>query len=125
MLRNFRKPLVVASPKILLRHPAATSSLAELAPGTFFRPVLDEAVPRTSAGKVLLCSGKHYYALAKQREELGKDQDVAIVRLEVRVDPGASLILERNTNLARLDWIAVASRHQLLQTCSYSVSLGR
>ncbi|KAG0412152.1 hypothetical protein HPB47_010708 [Ixodes persulcatus] len=82
MLRNFRKPLVVASPKILLRHPAATSSLAELAPGTFFRPVLGEAVPRTSAGKVLLCSGKHYYALAKQREELGKDQDVAIVRLE-------------------------------------------
>ncbi|KAH8027629.1 hypothetical protein HPB51_007179 [Rhipicephalus microplus] len=82
MVRNFRKPLVMASPKILLRHPEATSTLEDMAPGKMFMPVLSDPQPRLNACRVLLCSGKHYYALAKHRTELRRDEDTAIVRLE-------------------------------------------
>lgn len=75
----FRKPLVIMTPKSLLRHPMAVSSLADLSAGTFF-PVLDEerTIP---AEKVIFCSGKLYYQLAARREETGADA-IALVRVE-------------------------------------------
>uniref|UniRef100_A0A8B9QST9 2-oxoadipate dehydrogenase complex component E1 n=1 Tax=Anas platyrhynchos TaxID=8839 RepID=A0A8B9QST9_ANAPL len=84
MVRNFRKPLIVASPKVLLRLPAAVSSFEEMAPRTTFKPVIgDSSVDPKSVTQVVLCSGKHYYALVKQRETLGEKQhNVAILRLE-------------------------------------------
>ncbi|XP_065524129.1 2-oxoadipate dehydrogenase complex component E1 isoform X2 [Lathamus discolor] len=84
MVRNFRKPLIVASPKVLLRLPAAVSSVEEMAPKTTFKPVIgDSSVDPKSVTRVVLCSGKHYYALVKQRETLGQKQhNVAILRLE-------------------------------------------
>ncbi|XP_063164221.1 2-oxoadipate dehydrogenase complex component E1 [Candoia aspera] len=84
MVRNFRKPLIVVSPKTLLRLPTAVSSLLEMAPGTTFRPVIgDSTVDPKCVSKVVLCSGKHYYTLAKHRELLEeKKQNIAIVRLE-------------------------------------------
>ncbi|KAG7281034.1 hypothetical protein CRUP_016666 [Coryphaenoides rupestris] len=83
MVRNFRKPLIVAGPKTLLRFSGAMSSLAELAPGTSFRPVLgDSSVAPESVQKVVLCSGKHYYALLKQREASAANQSTALVRVE-------------------------------------------
>ncbi|XP_048356968.1 2-oxoadipate dehydrogenase complex component E1 isoform X1 [Sphaerodactylus townsendi] len=84
MVRNFRKPLIMASPKILLRLPAAMSTLLEMAPGTTFKPVFgDLSVDPKNVSKVILCSGKHYYALAKQREMLEeKKGDTAIIRVE-------------------------------------------
>ncbi|KAL2093545.1 hypothetical protein ACEWY4_010857 [Coilia grayii] len=84
MIRNFRKPLIVAGPKTLLRFPGAVSSLADMAPGTSFKPVLgDPAINPSSVQRVLLCSGKHYYALLKQRESLGAAaQNTALIRLE-------------------------------------------
>ncbi|KAL4658454.1 putative 2-oxoglutarate dehydrogenase E1 component DHKTD1, mitochondrial [Arapaima gigas] len=83
MIRNFRKPLIVASPKLLLRFPGAVSSLADLAPGTTFKPVFgDPSVKPDSVRRVVLCSGKHYYALLKQREVAGATQDTALIRLE-------------------------------------------
>uniref|UniRef100_A0A1A8KLI0 2-oxoadipate dehydrogenase complex component E1 n=1 Tax=Nothobranchius kuhntae TaxID=321403 RepID=A0A1A8KLI0_NOTKU len=83
MVRNFRKPLIVVGPKMLLRFSGAASSLSELAPGTAFRPVLgDDSVPAESVQKVVLCSGKHYYALLKQRETSAANQSAAILRLE-------------------------------------------
>ncbi|KAJ7329520.1 hypothetical protein JRQ81_015694 [Phrynocephalus forsythii] len=84
MVRNFRKPLIVVAPKILLRLPAAVSSLQEMAPGTTFRPVIgDLTVEPKNVSTVILCSGKHYYALAKHRETLEeKKQKTAIIRLE-------------------------------------------
>ncbi|KAM3870535.1 2-oxoadipate dehydrogenase complex component E1 [Diretmus argenteus] len=82
MIRNFRKPLIVAGPKMLLRFSGAMSSLAELAPGTCFRPVLgDTSVSAESVQKVVLCSGKHYYALLKQREA-SANHNTALIRLE-------------------------------------------
>ncbi|NWH79908.1 DHTK1 dehydrogenase, partial [Piaya cayana] len=84
MVRNFRKPLIVVSPKVLLRLPAAVSSFEEMAPRTTFKPVIgDSSVDPKSVTQVVLCSGKHYYALVKQRETLGEKQhNTAILRLE-------------------------------------------
>jgi 2-oxoglutarate dehydrogenase E1 component len=82
MLRRWRKPLIVMTPKSLLRHASAVSRLADFV-GGMFRTVIPDA--RTSApdrtGHVLLCSGKVYYELAHRREQL-KREDVAIVRIE-------------------------------------------
>ncbi|XP_070687044.1 2-oxoadipate dehydrogenase complex component E1 [Pempheris klunzingeri] len=83
MIRNFRKPLIVVGPKMLLRFSGAASSLAEMAPGTSFRPVLgDTSVSAGSVQKVVLCSGKHYYALLKQRETSAANQNTALIRVE-------------------------------------------
>ncbi|MFN7974987.1 MAG: hypothetical protein U0166_21985, partial [Acidobacteriota bacterium] len=76
-----RKPLVVMTPKSLLRHPDATSSAAELAEGSF-APVLDDArVPPEEAKRLVLCAGKVYYDLLAHRRESGVS-GVALVRLE-------------------------------------------
>jgi len=80
MLRRDRKPLVVLSPKTLLRLPAAVSALADLAPGTGFQPVVVTAGERVS--RILLCSGKLAYELERERAALDTG-DVAVVRLEM------------------------------------------
>ena len=77
VLRPWRKPLVIMSPKSLLRHPKAVSSLSELATGTFQRVVPDPDVQ--DAKRILLCSGKVYYDLLAER---GDARDTALVRLE-------------------------------------------
>ncbi|XP_055509441.1 2-oxoadipate dehydrogenase complex component E1 [Leucoraja erinacea] len=83
MVRDFRKPLVVAAPKQLLRLPAAVSSLDEMAPGTTFQPVLgDSSVDPKNVRRVVLCCGKHYYALLKHRETLESARDTALIRVE-------------------------------------------
>ncbi|XP_028669633.1 2-oxoadipate dehydrogenase complex component E1 [Erpetoichthys calabaricus] len=84
MIRNFRKPLIVASPKMLLRFPGAVSSLQDMAPGTYFQPVIgDPSVDPKNVNRVVFCSGKHYYALLKQREVSGNAQhNTALIRLE-------------------------------------------
>lgn len=80
--RHWRKPLVILTPKSLLRHPDCVSSLDELAEG-FFHPVLpDPAAPDPGkATRVLVCSGKVYYDLVAERAARGRD-DVVILRLE-------------------------------------------
>jgi 2-oxoglutarate dehydrogenase E1 component len=91
MHRSFRKPLVVMSPKSLLRHKLAVSRVAEFTHGAF-RSVIDDiacdgavaagvTVVRDRVTRVLLCSGKVYYDLLAARAEQTRD-DVAIVRLE-------------------------------------------
>jgi 2-oxoglutarate dehydrogenase E1 component len=82
VIRPLRKPLVVMSPKSLLRHKDATSSLDELADGRF-QMVLPDQGERdpTKIERIILCAGKVYYDLANWREENARD-DVAILRLE-------------------------------------------
>ncbi|MGE0517141.1 MAG: 2-oxoglutarate dehydrogenase E1 component, partial [Hyphomicrobiaceae bacterium] len=81
MHRAFRKPLVVLSPKALLRAKACVSSLADFAEETGFRAVIpDEAVK--GARRVVMCSGKVYYELAEARAARGLEKDIALVRLE-------------------------------------------
>ena len=79
--RPWRKPLVVFTPKSLLRHPEAVSSLDDLATGSFQRVIPDTTVDAPRVERVLLCSGKVYYDLAAERRRLGRD-NVAILRLE-------------------------------------------
>jgi len=81
MLRTWRKPLVVMSPKSLLRHPKAVSSLDELATGVFQRVIPDVNPNRGKVDRVLICCGKIYYELEQERQDLKRD-DVAIIRLE-------------------------------------------
>ncbi len=82
VVRQWKKPLIVMSPKSLLRLPECTSSLEDCA-NDGFRPVLPDTSSADPAQvqRVLLCSGKVYYDLAKRRDDEGRD-DVAIVRLE-------------------------------------------
>jgi len=82
MKTNFRKPLIVFTPKSLLRHPLAVSTADELANGQFQEILDDPNVKDKKAIKTLvLCTGKVYYDIIAQREELGRN-DVAVVRLE-------------------------------------------
>lgn len=85
LARDFRKPLVVMSPKSLLRLAACRSNLSDFAKGTRFkRYIPDEGTTNgtAKAKRVLLCSGKIYYELLSKREELGLDSDVVIGRVE-------------------------------------------
>jgi len=82
--RNFRKPMIVFSPKSLLRHKLAVSPLALLGPGTKFSRVLPEVDPLVADAdvrRVVFCSGKIYYDLLQERRLRGIN-DVAIVRVE-------------------------------------------
>ncbi|MEJ5112245.1 2-oxoglutarate dehydrogenase E1 component [Erwinia billingiae] len=81
-LRGMRRPLIVMSPKSLLRHPLAVSSLEELATGGFQPAIgeIDELDPK-GVKRVVLCSGKVYYDLLDKRRK-NEQTDVAIVRIE-------------------------------------------
>ncbi len=80
MKRNFRKPLVVFTPKSLLRHPLAVSSMEEFAEGEF-QEVIDDVIDPSKVKKVVLCTGKFYYDLLEERTNKGRE-DVALIRLE-------------------------------------------
>ncbi|MDB6125964.1 MAG: 2-oxoglutarate dehydrogenase, subunit [Pedosphaera sp.] len=80
VVRPWRKPLIVMTPKGLLRDPRVASSLDELAKGHFQR-IIPDSLPVDKIQRILLCTGKVYYELEKQRTEL-KRNDVAIIRLE-------------------------------------------
>ncbi len=82
VVRPMRRPLVVMSPKSLLRHPLCVSSMEDLAHGTF-QPAIGEidALNPSQVKRVVFCSGKVYYDLLEQRRA-NEQQDVAIVRIE-------------------------------------------
>ena len=79
--RLWRKPLVVFTPKSLLRQAEAVSTLDELATGSFQRVIPDLSVDPTRVQRILVCSGKVFYELAAERRRRQRE-DVAIVRLE-------------------------------------------
>jgi 2-oxoglutarate dehydrogenase E1 component len=82
VIRPWRKPLVVMSPKSLLRHRRAVSTMDELANGHFQRIIPDDpSIDPKKVKRVLLCSGKIYYDIVERRENEDRD-DVAIIRIE-------------------------------------------
>ncbi|MEM1107909.1 MAG: 2-oxoglutarate dehydrogenase E1 component [Planctomycetota bacterium] len=87
VVRKWRKPLIVMTPKSLLRHPRCINTWEDFAPGTadqpnvFQRVIADPLVGPDKAKKLLLCTGKVYYDLLERRDKLERD-DVAILRLE-------------------------------------------
>lgn len=80
VMRKWRKPLILFTPKSLLRHPAARSSLQEFTDGSFARTIPD-SMELQNVRRLILCGGKVYYDLAKYREDQ-EINDVAIVRIE-------------------------------------------
>ncbi|KAG9031063.1 hypothetical protein FRB95_003174 [Tulasnella sp. JGI-2019a] len=117
MTRNYRKPLVVAAPKGLLRLPAAASSLSELTQGTRFRPVLStvEIGGTNKVERVILLSGKLYYDLAKEVAAKGLTDRVALIRLEELCPfPFVELAsaLEPLRNAQEFIWIQEEPRNQ-------------
>jgi len=80
MKREFRKPLIIMTPKSLLRHKDCVSSIADFTE-TGFSSILDDTTPPKKAKRVVLCSGKVYYDLIAHRDE-HKITDTAIVRIE-------------------------------------------
>ncbi|MCT4665468.1 MAG: 2-oxoglutarate dehydrogenase E1 component [Flavobacteriales bacterium] len=79
--RRFRKPLIVFTPKSLLRHPQCISTLEDLSTGKFHEIIDDNQVHPSQVNKVVFCSGKIYYELLAKKVELGRE-DVALIRLE-------------------------------------------
>jgi len=82
----FRKPLVIMTPKSLLRHPECKSSFDLLTPGSEFQRMILDAGPASAApaqvSKVLFCTGKVYYDLIKERKEKGLESQIAIHTIE-------------------------------------------
>jgi multifunctional 2-oxoglutarate metabolism enzyme len=105
--RGIRKPLIIFTPKGLLRHPKAASRLDELTTGAFQEVIGDRQFIGNQISRILLCSGKVYYDLIGKREELGRN-DVAVVRLEQMYPfPLQQLtdILRRYSDTADLFWV--------------------
>ena len=115
MLREFRKPLVVMTPKSLLRHEMSVSSLADLEQGSF-RNIIDEIDPVDPAKvrRVVFSSGKVYFDLLKARRALAAE-DVALVRLEqiypFPADEYAAIIA-RYPNAAEIVWCQEEPQNQ-------------
>ena len=80
-IRKLRTPLVVITPKSLLRNPDATSNLDDLYSGSFQCVIDDKIKNKASIRKIILCSGKVYYDLIKERENQAKN-DIAVIRIE-------------------------------------------
>jgi 2-oxoglutarate dehydrogenase E1 component len=79
--RSFKKPLVLMTPKSMLRNPQAVSHVADFTSGTFQEVIDDTSLNASNVRRVLFCTGKVYYDLVGKRAKLGAD-DVAILRLE-------------------------------------------
>jgi 2-oxoglutarate dehydrogenase E1 component len=112
MRRSYRAPLVIFTPKSLLRLPAATSTPEELAHGRF-EPVLDDALASATPDavrRVLFCSGKVYYDLLAEREQrLGDDAgEVALVRIEELYpwpEEAVAHVVRRYAKAERVTWV--------------------
>ncbi|MEX2150734.1 MAG: 2-oxoglutarate dehydrogenase E1 component [Steroidobacteraceae bacterium] len=115
MLRDLRKPLVVMTPKSLLRHKRSTSSLSELSSGEFRTVIDDPAAPRpTDVRRIVLCSGKVYYDLVERRDA-DAVSDVALVRIEQLYPFPAEeyqAIVERYANARHVVWCQEEPQNQ-------------
>jgi 2-oxoglutarate dehydrogenase E1 component len=80
--RDFRKPLIVFTPKKLLRYPKAVSSLADMAKGNFTEVVDDTVANVKEIDTIALCSGKVYFDILEQKEKMGTGENIAAIRLE-------------------------------------------
>ena len=105
MKRDFRKPLIVFTPKSLLRHPKAVNPIEDLANGSF-QEVIDDTINATKATKMVFCTGKFYYDLLAEREKLGRD-DVALIRIEQLFplhNDKIKEVMDKYPNVSRYVW---------------------
>tara|TARA_R110001583_G_scaffold28634_5_gene101295 strand:- start:742 stop:3558 length:2817 start_codon:yes stop_codon:yes gene_type:complete len=121
VIRSMRRPLIVMSPKSLLRHPLAVSSLDELASGTFLNAIgeVDELDPK-AVNRIVLCSGKVYYELLEKRRAEGLN-NVAIIRIE-QLYPfptdEVNALLEQYSHVTDFVWCQEEPQNQGAWYCS-------
>jgi|TARA_R100000501_G_scaffold17834_1_gene34198 2-oxoglutarate dehydrogenase E1 component len=114
--RDFRKPLVIFTPKSLLRNKAATSTLDELSGDTHFKRIMSDRmdIPDEKVERLILCTGKVYYHLAERRDEL-ELENTSIVRIEqlypFPLDP-LVIRLKRMKNLKTVVWAQEEPKNQ-------------
>lgn len=106
VMNSFRIPLVIMTPKSLLRHPLVVSQISELESGRFLEVLDDVRVKAAAVRQVVLCSGKVYYDLLQYAEE-NKVKDIAIVRLEqlYPLPQNQLLALKKKYGKARWTWV--------------------
>ena len=116
---NYRKPLVVFTPKSLLRHPKAVSTKKELTHGAFQPVIGDTTVAPDQVKTVVLCTGKFYYDLEQEREKRGR-RDVALIRLE-QLFPLPIAEIEKNIKLFSMvkDWVWAQEEPRNMGAWSY------
>ena len=115
MLRALRKPLIVMTPKSLLRHKLSVSTMADLSEGRF-QPVIDEvdAIDAAKVRRIVFCSGKVYYDLLERRRA-EKDSEVALVRIEELYPFPADdyqAVLDRYANAREIVWCQEEPQNQ-------------
>ena len=106
--RDFRKPLIVFTPKKLLRYPKALSSLADMAKGNFTEVVDDTVANVKEIDTIALCSGKVYFDILEQKEKMGTGENIAAIRLEQLYPfPEKQLraVLAKYPKSAKLVWV--------------------
>ncbi|MCH2215024.1 MAG: 2-oxoglutarate dehydrogenase E1 component [Flavobacteriales bacterium] len=108
MHRDFRKPLIVFTPKKLLRYPKAKSQMAQLASGSFQEVIDDPSVNAKEVDTVVFCSGKIYYEILEQKEKTDSGENIAVVRLE-QIYPlpekQMDAVIEKYSNAERHIWL--------------------
>uniref|UniRef100_A0A667YHW1 2-oxoglutarate dehydrogenase complex component E1 n=1 Tax=Myripristis murdjan TaxID=586833 RepID=A0A667YHW1_9TELE len=116
ILAPFRKPLIVFTPKSLLRHPEARSSFDEMLPGTHFqRVILEDGVAAERPEEVkrlIFCTGKVYYELTKERKNRGMEGTVAIARMEQLSPFPFDLVKAESERYANADLVWCQEEHK-------------
>jgi 2-oxoglutarate dehydrogenase E1 component len=105
-MQSFRKPLIIFTPKSLLRHPACVSTAADLCTGSFAEIMADNTDPDCTSS-ILVCSGKIYYDLIEERTRQGRD-DTTIIRIEQLYPLRTDLLdnaLQRYPDKTRISWV--------------------
>ena len=118
MLRKYRRPLVIFSPKSLLRHPSAISSIEDISKNVF-QVILDDPSSDKKATRVVICSGKVFYDLDQYRVQM-KSENTAIIRLEqIAPFPKEELkkILSKYKNIKDLIWCQEEPHNQGAWVC--------
>ncbi|GHB76695.1 2-oxoglutarate dehydrogenase subunit E1 [Psychrosphaera saromensis] len=121
-IRPMRRPLIVMTPKSLLRHPLAVSTMEELADGTYYNVIdeIDDNIDAKKVKRVVLCSGKVYYDLLEQRRK-DNQTDIAIVRIEQLYPfPHAEMevIVKKYKNVKDYIWCQEEPQNQGAWYCS-------
>jgi 2-oxoglutarate dehydrogenase E1 component len=120
--RPFRKPLVIFTPKSLLRHPKCVSTLNDFGKGTYFKEVIDDHYADPAKVKrVLFCNGKIYYDLL-ERQQLEERKDVAVVRLEQLYPMATAQIMEiRNRYVQAQEWFWVQEEPENMGAAGFMI----
>lgn len=119
VVRPMRRPLVVMSPKWILRHKLATSTLEELSDGEFQLIINDDKVAKEKVKRLILCSGKVYYHLYEEREAQGIE-DVALVRIEQLYPFPDDVLYETLSSYPSLEHVAWCQEEPINQGAWYS-----